>query len=204
LLASRWKEIDMLCAALLLWSATIAPAISPSQDKPAADAVTIQEVLTEVQRGLAEAQQQLAAGKIPPLDSVVLNLQTEYNVQGGPRFKLLIFTFGKTWERQRSNELVITLKPPKPSTEAQITATPSLASQLVAAIVAAAQGIRDAETGTPPLQLTGLKAEFRFVVKESTSAGAKFEILPVSANLDADWSKKAVHTITVTFASRLR
>lgn len=192
----------MLCAAVLAWIITIAPAPSPSQDKPAADAVTIEEVLTEVQRGLAEAQQQLVAGKIPPLDSVVLNLQTEYKVQGGPRFKLLIFTFGKTWERQRSNELVITLKPPKPSLEPQIAATPSLASQLVAAIVAAAQGVRDAETGTPPLQMTGLRAEFRFVVKESTSAGAKFEILPVSADLSGDWSKKAVHTITVTFASK--
>jgi hypothetical protein len=194
----------MLCAAALAWTVTITPASSPSQDRPAADAVTIQEVLTEVQRGLAEAQQQLAAGKIPPLDSVVLNLQTEYNVQGGPRFKLLIFTFGKTWERQRSNELVITLKPPKPSMETQIAATPNLASQLVAAIVAAAQGVRDAETSTPPLQLTTLKAEFGFVVKESTSAGAKFEIVPVSADLKGDWSKKAVHTITVTFASRLR
>ena len=194
----------MLCAAVLAWIITIAPAPSPLQDQPAADAVTIQEVLTEVQRGLAEAQQRLVAGKTPPLDSVVLNLQTEYNVQGGPRFKLLIFTFGKTWERQRSNELVITLKPPKPSLEPQITATPSLASQLVAAIVAAAQGVNDAETVSPPLQLTGLKAEFRFVVKESTSAGAKFEILPISADLNADWSKKAVHTITVTFVSRGR
>jgi len=192
----------MLCAAALGWTIAIAPAAPPSQDRPAADAVTIQEVLTEVQRGLVEAQQQLVAGQIPPLDSVVLNLQTEYNLQGGPRFKLLIFTFGKTWERQRSNELVITLKPPKPTMETQVTGTPGLAGQLVAAIVAAAQGVKDAETGTPPLQLTGLRAEFRFVVKESTSAGAKFEILPVGANLDADWSKKAVHTMTVTFVSR--
>src|SRR5262249_17244187 len=135
-------------------------------------------------------------------DSVVLNLETEYNVQGGPKFKLLIFSFGKTWERQRSNELVLTLKPPKPSTEVQVSATPSFASQLVAAIVAAAQGVATAESGTPPLQLATLKAEFGFVVKESTSAGAKFEIVPVSADVKVDWSKKAVHTITVTFAAR--
>src|SRR6476620_4316674 len=192
----------------MLWTTTLVVTAktvllgSPPQERPAADAVTIQEVLTEVQRGLAEAQQQLVAAQIPPLDSVVLNLQTEYNVQGGPRFKLLIFTFGKTWERQRSNELVITLKPPKPGTNEQVLATPSLDSQRVAAIVAAAQGGRAAETGTPPLQLTTLKAEFKFVVKESTSAGAKFEILPVSADLNADWSKKAVHTIAVTFAGR--
>ena len=118
----------------------------------------------------------------PPLDSVVLHLLTEYNVSGGPKFKVLIFSFGKTWERQRSNELVITLKPPKPSTDAQVAATPSLAGQLVAAIVAAAQGVRDAETGTPPLQLATLKAEFGFVVKESSTAGVKFEIVPVSGS----------------------
>jgi hypothetical protein len=161
-------------------------------------------VLTEVQRGLSEAQQMLLAARIPPLDTVVLNLQTEYNVQGGPRFKLLIFSFGKTWERQRSNELVITLKPPKPSPDVNATETANLSRQLVAAIVAAAQGVRDAETGTPPLQLATLKAEFGFVVKESTSVGGKFEIVPVSADAKVDWSKKAVHTITVTFASRNR
>jgi Trypsin-co-occurring domain 2 len=171
-------------------------------DTPDADGITIQEVLTEIQRGLSDAQQILVAAKIPPLDSVVLNLQTEFNVQGGPKFKLLIFSFGKTWERQRSNELVLTLKPPKPSTEAEASAEPGLANQLVAAIVAAAEGVKDAESATPPLQLATLKAEFGFVVKESTSAGVKFEIVPVNADVKADWSKKAVHTITVTFAGR--
>jgi hypothetical protein len=191
----------MLGAAVLAFVMTTAGVSASPQDTPA-DAITIQEVLTEVQRGLSEAQQQLVAAKIPPLDSVVLHLLTEYNVSGGPKFKVLIFSFGKTWERQRSNELVITLKPPKPALEVHATGTPGLATQLVAAIVAAAQGVRDAETGTPPLQLASLKAEFGFVVKESTSAGVKFEIVPVSSDVKADWSKKAVHTITVTFAGK--
>ena len=190
----------MCGAAILLFVVTTR--LSPAPQDAPADAITIQEVLTEVQRGLSEAQQQLVAAKIPPLDSVVLHLLTEYNVSGGPKFKVLIFSFGKTWERQRSNELVITLKPPKPQVEIQATGTPGLATQLVAAIVAAAQGVRDAETGTPPLQLATLKAEFGFVVKESTSAGVKFEIVPVSSDVKADWSKKAVHTITVTFAGK--
>jgi hypothetical protein len=191
----------MLGATVLALAITTARISASPQDAPA-DAITIQEVLTEVQRGLSEAQQQLVAAKIPPLDSVVLHLLTEYNVSGGPKFKVLIFSFGKTWERQRSNELVITLKPPKPAVDVHATGTPGLATQLVAAIVAAAQGVRDAETGTPPLQLASLKAEFGFVVKESTSAGVKFEIVPVSSDIKADWSKKAVHTITVTFAGK--
>ena len=192
----------MCAVAILLFAVTTSRmALSPPQDAPT-DAITIQEVLTEVQRGLSEAQQQLVAAKIPPLDSVVLHLLTEYNVSGGPKFKVLIFSFGRTWERQRSNELVITLKPPKPAVEVQAAGTPGLASQLVAAIVAAAHGVRDAETGTPPLQLASLKAEFGFVVKESTSAGVKFEIVPVSSDVKADWSKTAVHTITVTFAGK--
>ena len=191
-----------MCGAAILLFVVTTSRLSPAPQDAPADAITIQEVLTEVQRGLSEAQQQLVAAKIPPLDSVVLHLLTEYNVSGGPKFKVLIFSFGKTWERQRSNELVITLKPPKPQVEIQATGTPGLATQLVAAIVAAAQGVRDAETGTPPLQLASLKAEFGFVVKESTSAGVKFEIVPVSSDVKADWSKKAVHTITVTFAGK--
>lgn len=193
----------MLCAAVLALVTTTAHLAGLPQEK-ADDGITIQEVLTEVQRGLSDAQQLLLAANIPPLDSVVLNLQTEYNVQGGPKFKLLIFSFGKTWERQRSNELVLTLKPPKPSTDVQRANTTGLANQLVAAIVAAAQGVKDAESGSPPLQLATLKAEFGFIVKESTSAGGKFEIVPVSADVKVEWSKKAVHTITVTFVSRLR
>lgn len=189
----------------LVFSVAVAMALHDApvaQDARDSDGVTIQEVLTEIQRGLSDAQQILVAAKMPPLDSVVLNLQTDYNVQGGPKFKLLIFSFGKSWERQRSNELVLTLKPPKPSAEVQVSTGPGLANQLVAAIVAAAQGVKAAESGTPPLQLATLKAEFGFVVKESSSAGVKFEIVPVSADLKADWSKKAVHTITVTFAGR--
>lgn len=192
----------MCGAAIVLFTLTTSLPASFTQDHPPADAITIQEVLTEVQRALADVQHQLVAAQIPPLDSVVLHLLTEYNVSGGPKFKVLIFSFGKTWERERSNELTITLKPPKANQQPELLNTPGLASQLVAAIVAAAQGVKDAEAGTPPLQLASLKAEFGFVVKESTSAGAKFEIVPVSADLKADWSKKAVHTITVTFASK--
>ena len=75
-------------------------------------------------------------------------------------------------------------------------------SRLLAAAVFLGSLCRPCQAGTPPLQLASLKAEFGFVVKESTSAGAKFEIVPVSADFKADWSKKAVHTITVTFASK--
>jgi len=189
-------------AAILLFALTPSLSLPFVQDPAPPDAITIQEVLTEVQRGLSDAQRQLVAAKIPPLDSVVVHLLTEYHVSGGPKFKVLIFSFGKTWERERSNELTITLRPPRADQQPELLNTPGLASQLVTAIVAAAQGVKDAEAGTPPLQLANLKAEFGFVVKESTSAGAKFEIVPVSADLKADWSKKAVHTITVTFASK--
>src|SRR5436190_12825223 len=146
--AAITKELQM-CGALILLFVVTASRLAPAPQDPPADAITIQEVLTEVQRGLSEAQQQLVAAKIPPLDSVVLHLLTEYNVSGGPKFKVLIFSFGKTWERERSNELTITLKPPKADQQSELLSAPGLASQLVAAIVAAAQGGKDAEAGTP-------------------------------------------------------
>ncbi len=189
----------MLPATVFLTVLTLAPPSSSLAQSPP-DAITVQEVLNEIQRGLSGAQQELVAGKIPPLDSVVLNLLTEYNAKGGPKFRILIFSFGKTWEKQRSNQLVLTLKPPKPEVEQPLGGTAGISTQLVAAIVAAAQGVKEAESGKPPLLLDSLKAEFSFVVKEVTSGGVKFEIVPVSAELSGDLSKKAVHTVTVTFA----
>lgn len=187
-----------LCATIVL----IFPRLLPAQTAPS-DAVTIESVLGEIQHGLADAQTVLNAAKMPPLKSVVLTLHTEYDKKGGAKFSVLIFSFGKTWDKQRSNELVLTLTPPPPAkavTDA-VGTHPGLSTALVQAIVSVAQGVRDAASTKPPLVLDTLKAEFGFVVQTSTSAGAKFEISPVSADLSGDLSKKAVHTMTVTFAT---
>ena len=168
--------------------------------QPADQGLTVDAVLTEIQRGLADAQTLAAAASLPPLDAVTVTLQTQYNVKGGPKFKLLIFSFGQTWERQASSELTYVLKPPQPLSKEQIALGPGLSKQLVDAIVGAAAGVKDAADRKPPLELNSFTADFGFVVKSSSNVGVKFEIVPVSVEAGVDYTKTAVHRIKVAFA----
>ena len=164
--------------------------------------VAIDSVLNEIQRGLTQAQLEIADNKLPPLESVTVTLQTEYVKSGGPKLKLFIISFGQTWEKQSSNELTLVLKPPPPKKATEAVGThEGLSDQLVDAIVSAANGVQGAKDRKPPLLLDSMKAEFGFVVNTKTSGGIKFEIVPVTAELSGELSKKAVHKISVSFAN---
>ena len=95
------------------------------------------------------------------------------------------------------------MKPPSPKAATEsVSETGGLSDQLVDAIVSAATGIQAARSRKPPLSLDSMKAEFKFVVNTQTTGGVKFEIVPVGAELSGELSKKAVHTITVSFANQ--
>jgi len=112
----------------------------------------------------------------------------------------LIFSFGRTWEKERSHELVLKLNPPPSATGRTLMVERTLAQDLEDAIVEAARGVRDAETGNPPLRLNTFSATISFVVTEDGSAGfEEFKILPVTLELKGELKKKAVHTIALEF-----
>lgn len=165
--------------------------------------VAIDSVLSQIQRGLTQAQLTLADSqpRLPPLESVTLTLQTEFDKKGGPKFKLWVISFGQTWEKQSSNELVLVLKPPSGTATEEVGTPEGLSDQLVDAIVSAARGVQAAKDRQPPLLLDNMKAELGFVVSTNTSAKVAFEILPVSAELGGDLSRKAVHKISISFAN---
>jgi hypothetical protein len=155
----------------------------------------IAEVLAQVQRALEDAAARTAGMGLPPLAAVTLTLQTVITVSGGAKFKFLVFSFGQTWEKERSHELVLTLVPPKarPGTKAD------LAGELADAIVEAASGVRDGLSGSPALTLSALKASVSFVVTGDTSAGGAFTLRPIEIELKGDLKTKAIHKVELSF-----
>ena len=109
--------------------------------------LVIARVLSEVQRAVQNARIRTAGSDFPQLDAVTITLQTVIVKAGGFKIKFLVFSFGQTWEQQRSHEMVLTLKP----TRAAGASVRTLADGLEDAIVDAAEGVKDALTGTPPL-----------------------------------------------------
>ena len=155
----------------------------------------IARVLSEVQRAVQNAQIRTAGSDFPQLDTVTITLQTVIVKAGGFKIRFLVFSFGKTWEQERSHEMVLTLKPIKAAGASART----LADGLEDAIVDAAEGVKDALTGTPPLSLQTFKASVSFVVIDDASGGADFTIEPITIELKGNLKNKAIHKIDLTF-----
>jgi hypothetical protein len=162
--------------------------------------VFIAELLNEVQKGLADAQAELQGARFPALESVTLTLQTEVVRRGEAGITILIFSFGRKWEKERAQEMTLTLRPPEAAPPTAARVRPSVSAELVAAIVAAARGVKEAGDRQPPLHLARFEATFSFVVKTDTRGGLPFEIVPVSAELQGDLTRTARHSITITFS----
>jgi hypothetical protein len=164
-----------------------------------ADSVTIDSVLTEIQKGLAKAQTEIVDQGMPPLKSVQVTLQTVATQKVGGTLKLLIFSIGSTVTKERTQQLTLTLKPPALKKEL-VAGAPSIAEGLTQALVSAAAGVQAARTGTPPLVLDTLEVQLSFVVTREGGAGGSVTIAPVTLELKGDISKKAVHQLKVTLA----
>jgi hypothetical protein len=162
--------------------------------------VQIERLIGEVQVGLAKAQKDLADNRIPLLKSVTLNLVAEAQREGGGSIGLFIVTFGKKWQRDLSQEIEVTLKPPSSIHSMKLGKEAPVADQLAAAIVAAGRGVQQARMNEKiPLVASALKVVLSFVVKGDTSGGGKIEIVPVTVELSGKLANSATQKITVLF-----
>jgi type II secretory pathway pseudopilin PulG len=169
-----------------------------SQQPEDTQGVLIDQLLKQVQSALARAQTDLRHENIPPLQSVTLDLTAEVKKEVGGTINLFIVTFGHKWEKSRSQEIEVTLKPPAPSQ--LISKGPSVSDELVKAIESAARGVQAARAnGQVPLVASGLKVVLSFVVTGDTSVGAKFQIVPVTVDLSGDLANSAIQKITVVY-----
>jgi hypothetical protein len=75
-----------------------------------------------------------------------------------------------------------------------------VSDELVKAIESAARGVQAARQNSDvPLVASGLKVVLSFVVKGDTSGGARFEIVPVTADLSGELANSALQKITVVY-----
>lgn len=174
-----------------------------SQSNSDAQGQEIQEVLKEIQLGLSNTQDFLKSEEMLPLSSVELKLETFEKKQKDGSFKILIFTFGKKWEKELAQEIYIKLIPPKPKEIKEVSSNSSLAESLKKMIVAVGKGIKDSsENTTVPLEASEIKVQLKFTIKKEKGAGLEWEILPISSVVkgNTNLSKTAIHTMTITFA----
>lgn len=191
-----WKVLS-----IVLFGTVVGYAPSQAQQSKPADngsARQIDQVLSEIQVALLKVQNEAAAGSLPKLASVSLELEAEFAYGAGGELNLYVVSIGGTVENENAQRIKLTLAPPKPYSEQPI-ASGQMSESLSTAILAAAKGIANTQRRKPPLVLSKLEAEIRFVVKVTGEGGIKAELLPITAALKGEIKKSAIQTVTVTF-----
>ena len=159
--------------------------------------ILVEQILSEVQKALQNAQGKINDPDFPELESVVVTLLTAITMAGGGKIKFLIFSFGMSWEKETSQELVYSLVPPPAGPKMA-----SVADQLTDAIVDAAEGVKKAKTGKPPLVLDRFNALVAFLVIEEVSGSGEFKLQPVTLELSGKLKRKALHKIELKFKQK--
>jgi hypothetical protein len=198
-------RIAARCSATVATVAVLASLVSPPQlySQQADKEVLIEQLLNEVQKGLLQARIQIAGVDFPDLQSVTLNLKTAVTKSVGGTIKIFVFTIGTKWNREESQEMILTLSPP-PARPEVARDTTTIANELVKAIVAAANGVEKARTGNPPLNLTQFEMTVSFLVSTEGGGGvnAPFKIIPVTVDLSGSATKAVRHSITLVFGTK--
>ncbi len=184
--------------ALTFFLAPVYAAETGGDENSQSDGFTIDKVLSSIQTALQIAANETKKGDLPGLATVTVTLETTFAKKGGPKFKFLVFSFGATWTKAKSQKTIVTLTPPKPDDKFSMQGG-DITDNLAEAIVSAAQGVKDAENRKPPLVLKSLQVDMSFVVMSSTEAELGFTIVPITAGFSGDVSRKALHKLTVIF-----
>ncbi|HVO50938.1 MAG TPA: trypco2 family protein [Thermoanaerobaculia bacterium] len=167
-------------------------------------------VLEEVQSALQKSQDILAASNLPKLQSVELKLQTQAGKDATGKVAVLFVTLGGGAGASTSQELTLLLTPPEPrdaSTKGLRPAAvppPRPADSIVELIKAAAQAVKAAEGGKPPLEAKSLTLDLAFTVTQSVGGGLQFNVGVVSADASGNIKSSTAQRIKITFSREKR
>jgi len=201
------KLVPLLLTILLLLS-SLGYALA-QEEPPDQKGLEIENLITEIQKGLANAQMGLRDASIPLLTSVTLDLIAEAKVEKNGTINLFIVTIGKRWEKILSQEIKIKLIPPlPPPPESMLTkggirvAIPSVSDQLTAAIISAGKGVQKAGSNSAlPLVASKFEVTLKFGLTRTMTGEINFQILPFTVAIGADAAKTSAQTITVTYGT---
>ena len=166
--------------------------------------VPLDSVLTEVQRGLQKAQDDLNGSSLGKLQSVQLTLHTQSEEDKTGKMTIFVISVGGGPGVSASQDLVLTLRPPtSTNTTSAIkmtNAAPTVADSIVALIKEAAHAAETARKGKPPLDAENLTLELAFTVTNSVKGGLQFNLGTVAADVGGSMKNASQQRIKITIA----
>lgn len=187
----RFGYAIFLCSVVVVSSA-----VSAEESKN--DKYPVDQLLTEIQRALIDIQNEANRAKLPPLNSVTLALSAEASKEVTAAVNLYVVKLGGGTGNESSQTIKLKLVPPKAGAEKPVGKN-NISENLVKAVLATANSVRQAENRKPSLMLSELTATLKFVVKIDGTGGVKFEILPVGFDLGGAIKSSEIQEIEIVF-----
>ncbi len=130
--------------------------------------------------------------------SIEFNFETASTNTSEVGFSILIFSIGKKWTKSITNTISYTYTYPIGKPESGINSK-DLEQHLSKAILEAFENIESLNTSDAQ-DLNEFNVKVSFSIEKYTTPILKYEFEPFTINAGKNWSKKAVHTVTVTFS----
>jgi hypothetical protein len=181
---TKFQKKGILCSFIVLCFVSITN-ITYGQESAPVDKILKQTVavLDEVERKT----------DLPKPKNVNITFETSVSTETGVGIKILIFKFGRKWQREQSNEITykFVLTPNKtlvsePIKEALTKAIKEAYDQL-------------AKVNNDKAKIAGFTVKVSFIIEKSTITEGEYELVPITPSLGKSWKKKAVHTIEIEF-----
>ncbi|WP_108247325.1 trypco2 family protein [Muricauda brasiliensis] len=131
--------------------------------------------------------------------SMVFNFESANSNSSNAGIKILIFSIGRKWTKSTTNNITYTYTYPDLNPIAEGESKPDIFKyQLSSTIINALNEIEALEDEDKE-RLNEFSVKITFAIEKETDGGGEYELVPFTISGGKKWSKKATHTVTVTF-----
>jgi hypothetical protein len=150
----------------------------------------LNNILSQVSEVINELEY---SSSLPSPGEVSVTFQIEKSTETNIGLNVLIFKFGRKWNRAHSNEMTFEYTVAPKETVDKI----DIKNQLSLTIIEALNQVKNVSNSD--LTLKEFSVKISFTIEKSTSVSGEYELSPITPSASRSTRKKAVHTIEIVF-----
>lgn len=186
---------------ILLFSLFIIHSINSQKDNtiPLSEVLSISKEVVEEIKKMTEATLERGGDMVNyQPSSMVFSFETANSKSMGGGIKILIFSIGEKWSKSVTNNVTYRYSFPELEPKTLLFEVANLKHELSKTIISALQELRALDQKDRE-RVDEFSTKVTFAISKDKSAGGGFNLVPLTIDGGADWSKSAVHSVTVNY-----
>lgn len=193
------RRYELPRALFAIWATIVACCCVSPRASAETQGLPLADLIRETKVALLRVQEKAEARNLPPLSSVVLEVNTVQEVEANGSVKFLVVELGGGPASETTSIFKIKLVPPHPG-EGTDVANIELADRLAEGILASARSLAEAKEGKPSLNAAEVSVALKFGLTRSVNGGLSIEFPPFELQGGGKVKASEVQIVTVTYA----